>query len=329
MNARMVICRWLSIALLSSSALPARAQAEAPLPPWHDGVSEERKQRALALFTEGRELHRRMILGDARKKYEEALALWEHPDLRFYLGRVLRTIGMPLSAYENLQLSLQWGPASLEKEDYAEAQRLMNELMAHELAVIEMRCDEPGAVVQLDGKRWFVGPGSGSRIVMPGEHVVSTSKVGHFPLVKSVVVLAGTKTSGVLTMSVDRVITERRWASWTPWAVAGAGVVLGGAGALFQWQSAKHIEEANELFKQTCKKTCSPMGENLQSRGETEGGVAVGLFIAGGAALATGSVLTFLNRPRSYRSEDRSGVDLQVVPAASDAVAGLSARLSF
>jgi hypothetical protein len=105
--------------------------------------------------------------------------------------------------------------------------------------------------------------------------------------------------------------------------------VLGAAGAVFQWQSDKHIDEANRGFREKCVQSCPPIDENAQSRGETEGRIATGLFIAGGAALATGSVLAYLNRPRSYRSEDRSSMEIEVVPAASGAVAGLSARFSF
>ncbi|WP_437967444.1 hypothetical protein WMF04_49200 [Sorangium sp. So ce260] len=329
MSTRAAICSWLSIALLSSPAAPAWAQAEPALPPWHEGVAEERKREAQELFMQGRDLHRRMVLGDARRKYEEALALWEHPDLRFHLGKVLKTMGMPLLAYENLRLARRWGPASLDPEDDEEARALMKELVERELAVVEMRCDEPGAAVLLDGRPWFVGPGSSRRFVTPGEHVISATKEGYFPLVKPVVVLAGVDASGVLKLSADGIVTVRRWAAWKPWAVVGAGAGLGLAGAVLRWQADEHVEQAEQQFEATCKSNCAPTTRDATSRGLTERGVATGLFIAGGATLATGAVLAFLNMPRTYRSEDRGGVELQIVPAASGAMAGLSAALSF
>ncbi|KYF93357.1 hypothetical protein BE20_01150 [Sorangium cellulosum] len=328
-STRAAICSWLSIAVLASRAAPAWAQAEAALPPWHEGVPEERKQAALELFMQGRDLHRRMVLGDAKKKYEEALALWEHPDLRFYLGRVLKMMGMPLLAYENLRLSLRWGPASLDPEDLEEARALMKELVERELAVVEMRCDELGAAVLLDGRPWFVGPGSARRFVTPGEHVISARKEGYFPLVEPVVVLAGAHASGALTLSADGIVTVRRWAAWKPWAVVGAGAGLGLAGAVLRWQADEHLDVAEQQFEDTCTSSCAPTTTDTTSRGLTESRVATGLFIAGGATLAAGAVLVFLNMPRTYRSEDRGGVELRIVPAASGAIAGLSARLSF
>lgn len=106
--------RLVPIALVALYAAPAGAQAAAPAaessspsPPWHRGVSEDRKQKAQALFEEARELHRRMMLAEARAKYEQALASWEHPELRLYLGRALASIGLPLLAYDNLRMSLQ------------------------------------------------------------------------------------------------------------------------------------------------------------------------------------------------------------------------------
>lgn len=328
-STRAAICSWLSIAILASRAVPAWAQTEPALPPWHEGVAEERKQAALELFMQGRDLHRRMVLGDAKKKYEEALALWEHPDLRFYLGRVLKMMGMPLLAYENLRLSLRWGPASLEPEDHEEARALMKELVERELAVVEMYCYEPGAEVLLDGRPWFVGPGSARRFVTPGEHVVSARKEGYFPLVEPVVVLAGVQASGVLKLSADGLVTVRRWSAWKPWAVVGAGAGLGLAGAVLRWQADQHLEEAERQFKATCTSGCAPTTTDTSSRGMTESRVANGLFIAGGATLAAGAVLVFLNMPRTYRTEDQGGVELQIVPAAPGAAAGLSARLSF
>src|SRR5688572_11056193 len=102
------------VALLFALIAPARAQAQPSPPPWHQGVPEERKQRARALFSEGRELHRQLMLGEARAKYEEALSEWEHPQIRFYLGKVLRRMGLLLLAYESLQKALRWGPGSLD-----------------------------------------------------------------------------------------------------------------------------------------------------------------------------------------------------------------------
>jgi hypothetical protein len=43
----------------------------------------------------------------------------------------------------------------------------------------------------------------------------------------------------------------------------------------------------------------------------------------------TGTVLLFMNRPQSYRTEERDGVQIELLPAASGDAASLSARLVF
>ncbi|WP_437820492.1 hypothetical protein [Sorangium sp. So ce1078] len=326
-GARAALCAGLSIALLSSHPAPARAQAAGASRPWHEGISEERKQRALEIFREARDLHRQMMLGEARAKYEEALAHWEHPDLRFYLGRVLKTMGLPLLAHENLRLALRWGPASLEPEDHAEARVMMRQLVERELAVLELRCDEPGAAVLLDGKPWFVGPGVEERFLMPGEHLISAKKDGYISLVATVTTYAGARASRVL--SVDHVVTERMWPAWVPWAVVGAGAALVAVGGVLQWRSAERMNDLEQLRGSSCVSECELARMSAYSSARAEGHVAVGLFIAGGTTLAAGAALAYVNRPRSYRVDEKSGVKLEVVPVASDATAGMTARILF
>ncbi|HLM71712.1 MAG TPA: hypothetical protein VK459_03440, partial [Polyangiaceae bacterium] len=129
--------RWAALGLAAALFVPraARAQAqpaqtETPpaQPPWYQGVSEERRQKAKALFQEARELHRALLLGEARDKYEKALKHWEHPQLRLYLGRVLMRIGLPLLAYESLQKAMEWGPGALEPNEEKEALETLREL---------------------------------------------------------------------------------------------------------------------------------------------------------------------------------------------------------
>ncbi|AUX38697.1 hypothetical protein SOCE26_000750 [Sorangium cellulosum] len=326
----------LSAVLLGVHAAPARADGQPPALPWHQGVPEERKQKAEQLFQEGRRLHRSAILAEARTKYEEALRYWEHPELRVYLGRVLMRTGLPLLAYENLQRALQWGPGALDAQLETEVHASMSELLRQQLAVIEIRCDEPGAAVLLDGKPWFVGPGAERRLVLPGEHVVAARKMGYYAVVKPVVVLAGKRASGTLQLSADAVITERRWqAAWAPWVVVGAGGALGLLGAGLTWHANEQHNEADRefqaTFRRTCQKApaCAPREGSVYDQGFLESGIAIGSFIAGGAALITGGVLVYMNGPRSRRTEDRGDVTIELAPAVSGSAAGLSARISF
>ncbi|XYI02804.1 hypothetical protein ACMHYB_24845 [Sorangium sp. So ce1128] len=328
--ARVALCAAplvLPIALVALCAGPARAQASRP--PWHEGVSEERKQRAQALFEEARELHRRMMLAEARAKYEEALASWEHPELRLYLGRVLTSIGLPLLAYESLSLSLRWGPGWLAPELEQQARATMRSLVEQELAAVEIHCDEPGAAVLLDGKPWFVGPGTGRRMVMPGEHVVVARKQGYFTVVRPIVVSAGKQASGRLALGVDAVVTRQRWPAWVPWATIGAGAALGLVGGGLMWHSSTSHEATDKRVQRECVPSCPPSGSDMYGGSVLENQLALGALIAGGATAITGTVLLFMNRPQSYRTEDRGGVKVELRPAASLGAAGMSARLVF
>jgi tetratricopeptide (TPR) repeat protein len=319
----------LSVVLSGLRVAPAQAQTQPSPPPWHQGVSEERQQKAQALFQEGRELYRALMLADARAKYEEALTYWEQPELRLYLGRVLMRIGLPLLAYENLQKALKGGPGALDPEDDKEARAEMQNLVQQDLAAIKIRCDEPGAAVMLDGKPWFVGPGEGRRMVLPGEHVVTAKKVGYYRVVKPVVVVAGKEGSGVIQLSVDATISRRLWPAWRPWAVVGAGAAVGLLGAGLQALASKDFEEADDKFRGACRTTCPPASASEYNRGQWENGFAIGSFIVGGATLVAGSVMVLLNRPQSYRTEDQGNVKVEVLPVVSAHAAGLSARLSF
>ncbi|WP_437303017.1 hypothetical protein [Sorangium sp. So ce388] len=315
----------LPIAFLALGAAPARAQT--PLPPWHQGVSEERKQRADALFEEAKELHQRMMLADARAKYDEALALWEQPQLRLYLGRLLRTIGRPLLAYDSLRRSLQWGPGSLDPDDEQEARATLRALVERDLAAVVIRCDEPGAAVLLDGVPWFVGPGTERRMVTPGEHVLVARKRGYFTVVEHIAVFAGKEASGQLALSADTVITKQRWPAWIPWVTVGAGAALVAAGGgLMRHADAVH-GDAEADFRSECRSSCPASYDDAGS--VLENRLAIGALIVGGATAVTGTALLFMNRPETYRPEDRGGVKLEVRPAASPDAAGLSARLVF
>ncbi|WP_437633757.1 hypothetical protein [Sorangium sp. So ce854] len=276
-----------------------------PPQPWHQGISDDRKQLAHELFTQARALHRRMMFTEARVKYEEALAAWEHPELRLYLARVLKSIGLPLLAYENLRLALRWGPGTLAPAKEQEARAAMRALMEHELAAIEIRCDEPGAAVLLDDKPWFIGPGTGRRMVTPGEHMVIVRRDGYSTVVKPILVVAGKAASGQLARRVDTVISQPRWPAWIPWTVLGAGAALGVAGGGLMWSGAA-------------------------DRGDQGGGdLAIGGLVAGGATMITGTVLLLMNRPQVYRVHDRGEVEVELRPIASLGPAGLSVRLVF
>lgn len=284
---------------------------------------------ARALFEEARNFHRRMMFAEARAKYEEALALWEHPELRLYLGRVLRSIGLPVLAYDNLRLSLRWGPGSLDAEKEQEARATLRALLEEELAAIEIRCDEPGATVLMDGKPWFVGPGARRQMVTPGEHVLTARKDGYFTVAKPIFMVAGKEASGQLVLSADTVVARQRWPAWLPWATLGAGAAIAVMGGRLMWQADDLHGYAQERSVRECGRSCPPSPNFQYDASVNESWLAAGTLLAGGATVITATAMLFTNRPQIYRTEDRGGVKVEIRPAAAPDAAMVSTWLAF
>ena len=312
-----------------AQAQPAQTETPPAQPPWYQGVSEERRQKAKALFQEARELHRALLLGEARDKYEEALKHWEHPQLRLYLGRVLMRVGLPLLAHESLKMAMKWGLGALDPEDEKEALAALRELEQKHLGAIAIRCDEAGAEVLLDGKLLFTGAGERRQMLIPGDHVVAARKKGFHGTVKTVTVSAGKQVSSVIHLSVDAIMSERRWAAWKPWAVIGGGAALGAVGGGLLALASSDYDATVQDLQKSCALKCAPDTSGAYSRSRWENGIGIGSLVVGGAALLVGSGMVILNLPQSYRSKDESDVKVDVVPLVSASSAGLSTRFTF
>jgi tetratricopeptide (TPR) repeat protein len=325
--------RYIALVLVAcmGGLLPGTARADTSDGPWHRGVSQERKQMAQALFTQGGDMLERLMLREARAKYEAALSHWEHPQIRFYLATVLYRLGQPLDAYESLRQAVSWGAEALEPEEEQEAQRLMRALLETDLAAIAVRCDEPGAQVTLNGKPWFVGPGAERRLLLPGEHVITAEKRGYFPVVEAVTVLAGRQASLTLALSVDEIRFRHRWSTWQPWAVVAAGALAGLASTGLRAEARIHFEAAEQEFHDQCRGAlkCQVARSSLLDRARREDRLALGALATGGVIAASGLIMAWLNRPQPYRTKAGDGADFELVPLDVDGTAGVSARLSF
>ncbi len=296
---------------------------------WHQGVSAENKQKALELFQEGKKLNEQLLLGDARDRYEKALSYWEHPQLRFYLARVQKRIGLPLIAHENLKKSLAWGAGALEPEQATEAQALLRELEQKDLGAITITCADTNVDVLLDGRGWFWSPNTGHRMLLPGDHVVTAMKNGHHTLVKPISVVAGKAIAGVVHLSVDSMQTKRRWAIWKPWGVVGAGVAIAAIGVGLRSAAKADYDETNTRLNAACGSSCSPDTTDPYGSGRMKNGFAMGALVVGGVGFLGGAAMLLLNLPQPYRSNDESEVQIEVTPIVSSTTAGLTTRMVF
>lgn len=291
--------------------------------PWAEGVSEPAQKVALALYERGNKLFVEKSYAEALKLYRQAILTWDHPAIRFNIAECLMSLDQPLEAYENLIMSLRFGEPALGAEHFERATRtkiLLEGLVSH----LEVKCDEPGAVVSLDGKRLFVAPGTATRTLMPGSHQIVASKAGYVTITREEVLAPRKHVTADLRL-VRSSKLEHRWTRWKPWAVAGVGVAIALVGVVFRFQAQSAFDEFSEDLAGACPLGCVrnevPADvRELEDRGkrfELASGTA---FALGGAAIVTGLVLVILNDQRSIESPLRR---------ASIHVDGTTASLAF
>src|SRR5262249_19507570 len=96
--------------------------------------------------------------------------------------------------------------------------------------------------------------------------------------------------------------TERRWDAWKPWTVVAVGAAVALAGIPLQIAANGSISDYEKQVAAACPAGCPKdsvpaAARDAESRAHLENGLAIGLFAAGGAALAGGVVLVLLNQP--------------------------------
>jgi hypothetical protein len=311
---------------------PATARAETTRTGdelWYQQTPVDARQRAQALFAKAVDKHQQLLRGDAMELYEQALALWDNPDIRWNLALVLEDLGQYLLAHGQLESALRW-KAALGSERLHEVEDRMRALETQRLARIEADSNEPGAEIKLDGQPWFRGAGTQSTLVPPGEHYISASKAGYFPVTRSVSVTAGQKAHAALSMDADRLIETRRWSSWKPWVVVAAGVAVAAVGAGLERRTFANRGAAVDALARDCNAgRCKSNPLDIYARAKLENGLAIGAFAVGGTAVAVGLALAWLNQSRAHRTEARAPSRIELTPILSPHQAELSALVRF
>lgn len=287
--------------------------------------------RAKGLFALAVDKHLQLLRGDARDLYDQALDLWDNPDIQWNQALVLEDLGQYLLAHQQLARAARWGEA-LGAERLRDVRERMQALETQHLARIEASSDEPEAEITLDGQRWFRGAGHRIALVDPGEHYIATRKTGFFPVTRSVSVKAGLAARVALPMDADRLVETRRWDAWKPWIIVSAGVVATAVGAGFERQAYRHRDTAAKSLMGMCDLTtgCPPMKASpAYDRAVRDGWIAAGAFAAGGVTLAVGLTMAWLNQSQVRRTEARAPGPIEVTPILSTDQVGASAQLRF
>jgi hypothetical protein len=120
---------------------------------------------------------------------QRALTLWDHPAIRFNLAVCFMELGRNKEAYGHLTRALKGGKTLL--GDKWEEARRYHRLLRQRVARLRIQCDSPGAVVSLDGKKLFTGPGSMELVVRPGRHQLLATRSKYVTVSRDIYAQAG------------------------------------------------------------------------------------------------------------------------------------------
>jgi hypothetical protein len=313
-----------------------------PDKPWNQGVPEERRQAARALFLEGNRMFW-ILPVRAVEKYEAALRIWRHPGFYFNLAVAQINLGREVEARENIENALVHGKKSLGTDLSRELQKQLHEVKRR-LGRISVTCDTPEAEVALDGVPLFTGPGSRQVWVKAKVHEITAKKAGYLSESKRVNISGGQLQEVQLRLLTLSQATDarRRWLVWKPWAVVAAGgLVVTGSGVLHTL-AARNFNSYDEGFLQLpCVKMPNPEApgctaaeigpvlNNRLHRAQFQQSIAIGGYIAGGVLVATGVLLLYLNRPGlAEEGIDPSNGGITVSPAVSADMIGFTVRIA-
>jgi hypothetical protein len=298
--------------------------------PWNQGVPIATRQAAREVFLEGNRLFNIPLFAQAAQKYLAALAHWKHPAFYFNLALTQLNLGQDVEAHENLKQAVRLGEEPLGADHFREAQKQLQDLERH-LGHIRITCPTAGAEVTLDGATVFTGPGSYEAWVMAKGHEITARKPTYVPQARRVTVAPGK--SQTLDLRLHKLVEDRPWAIWKPWAVVGTGAAVAAAGGVLHAFSARKFHDYDNKFlalpcasEPGCKESeIRPSLTAELSRARLEQRVAVGGYIVGGSVLAAGALLLYLNRPRLLEQDPTSSPALGVafVPTVSASMLGV------
>lgn len=282
-------------------------QGQNDVRPWASGVSSSEQQTALGIFRDGNAQLNDGFFVKAAEKYREALKHWDHPAISYNLALALMNLDQPIEVYESLQKSVRFGVGPLEKDKFEHANEYMV-LVSKQLADIEVSCDKPGAKVSVDGKVVFQAPGTFKSRVRIGKHTFFAEKQGYTAHIGAPFIGPGEKFRIELKLYTAEELTRyhRKWdATWMPWAVAGAGVVIAGAGLGLNFLAKSKYDDFDtqvelcSMNNSGC--TITPDLQSTRDRGDLYKTMSYVAFGVGGAAVVTGLAMAYVNRRMPYQ----------------------------
>jgi hypothetical protein len=284
---------------------PAHAGGDSSAP-WAKDVSDEQQRRANAMFAEANALFAQQAHPAALEKYRAAVALWDHPQIRFNMAVTLIRLERWIEAADALDASLRFGTGPFTPELHRRALDYQAQVRAH-VGTLDASCTQRGVEVSLDGKPWFSCPGTRSARVPLGEHAIVAEGAGFMTTSRRVAVAGGATRAVPLELHpiATAVVIEEPRRRWAPWIVTGLGVAAGATGAGVWFVGYKRMDGVNARFAQECALGCDESALQAlraeRARARREGTIGTAMMIGGGAMVLGGIVWAVIDRPRRSR----------------------------
>ncbi len=289
------------LSALSGLASPVHADTT----PWSQGVPEPTQDKANALFEEGNALFAQQAHAPALEKYRAAVAIWDHPLIRFNLAVTLIRLDRSLEAADELERALRYGETPFKKDLYSQALDYQA-LLKRQVGYVEATCDQAGASLLLDGKPWFSCPGTQKIRVLAGEHALVGELSNYLTSSQRIVVAGGTTVSEKVKLVPleSAVILKYPYRRWIPYTVTvtGLAVGLGGLGVWLLGRS--QMTDFETAYARECPMGCPkdlaerPLLRDVRDSAELKGTIGITMMVTGGAVTVAGIVMTVLNRPQ-------------------------------
>jgi hypothetical protein len=324
-------CSWLGLAI--AGVLASAAPAQAQTPPWSLGVTDAQKAKAQTFLEAGNALFLDKKYAEALDQYKSAVGEWDHPAIRFNIVRCLIQLDRPVDASDNLKLALKFGAAPLEEAVYTEALSY-DKLLANQIADLTVECTQPGVKITLDGQHLATCPAKEARRVAPGEHQIVGTHAGLLTRTVEMVAIGGKQQE--VTIKLDPLAkaarVEHRWPQWVPWGVFIGGFAVGGFGVLLNVWSANDMEAYDTAIGQQCPTMACDVehdpnlvdSRDLDDSARTKNIVGVSLMVTGGAAIAAGGLMLYLNRGRTVYPTTIEKMQPSITPMPGGAAFSLS-----
>ncbi|HEY3805763.1 MAG TPA: PEGA domain-containing protein [Kofleriaceae bacterium] len=314
--------------------------------PWANGVKASEQQAALALFHDGNLELNDGLFAKAVDKYQEALSHWDHPAIHYNLALALMNLDKTIEALDNFEQAIKYGESPLQSKDKFDNAKNYIVALGHGIGEIEVTCNKVGAKVAVDGKEVFTAPGTYKGRVKVGRHQIVATLEGHPTRVEATDIQPGAPFKIELHLYTVAELTRyrRKWdAAWTPYVVMGAGVAVGVVGGVFELLASNKYSSYDTQVA-SCNSGASTMNagcanssslKDLRSTGDEYKTTGFVLYGVGAAAVVTGAVLWWINRPEAYQiresdlpapSEPQPAVQFTPVVSPSFAGAALSGR---